>query len=250
MNTHYYRRFRHGIPKLRLLIMLISALLVCGCNTARYGCRHDELLPTIHSVEIRPVDIKVVSLHAGGMTEDRPDILREVWPRLMQEFNTTVSKKQVRVYISNENLNESKLADELSEAEALFRAVCAAITTHHYLYGESRMIDYSLGEAIGRLQDHNCDAVLLVSLQAAVPTGGRVGLAVTAALVQVATGIQFNVSTNEALLELMLVHAQTGEVLWYNRLWEQTDVRSKSGLKGLVKDACDYLLKPLQKKRG
>jgi len=92
--------------------------------------------------------------------------------------------------------------------------------------------------------DASADAVLCVSLVGAVPTGGRVGLKVAAFIVGGLVGAQTLVQLDEAQLTMVLIDRSTGEVLWYNEKTKGTDVRSKRGLRSLVRDVGRYLLKP------
>ena len=230
---------------LAAFLILISAT---GCNTSRYSVLHDERLQQLRTIEIVPLDVRVFSRHTGGMLENRPDIQKEVVERLMQDVKEIVTKRGFEAGLTDSLVIPGRRSELYSQAAALAGIVGEAIRIHHYEFGKQRTIDYTIGDAVDSLSRNRGDAVLFVSLQAAVPTAGRVGLAVTAFVVSL-VGINVHVSTNEAIIVLALVDRQTGEVLWYNHRLGKTDVESDRALRNLVKKSCEYLLKPRKRKR-
>lgn len=234
----------HRFPPLILVGVLA---IVTGCNTSRYGARYDECLPQIKAVAVVPLEIQVLSLHTGGAQEPRPDITAEVHARLLEELQKLVTKREYSASVYSRGTDEQAEPEAIPQAVALARAVGEAIATHHYVHGRERVFDHGLGECITELADQPSDAILMVNLAAFVPTAGRTGLAVTAVVIGVVAGVYVHVPTSGAALTLMLVDSRSGDVLWYNQAAGEVDVRSKSGLRRLVKRAAAYLLKPRKK---
>ncbi len=229
-----------------LLLMLSSATL--GCNYSRYGIRHDQRLPSIKTVEICPIAISVSSLHAGGDQEARPDITSQVIPKILEEMQKLVSEKGFQVAAREHPVATSAPAGTPNQSYALLIAVQEAIFVHHYQYGKTQMFDHSLADAADGLHGRSCDAVLCITVSAAVPTESRKALAVTGIVVGVLTGVTVVVPTHILDVQLTLVHAETGDVLWFNRFINNADVRSEHGLRRSLEQASSYLLKPLKPK--
>ena len=132
----------------------------------------------------------------------------------------------------------------LTEIQAFLAAVRGAILTHHYVFGEDRIFDDQTGDAPQVLSDANADALLCVYMKGIVPTTGRKWLKGTAIVVSLITGRGIHVSTNEAVIMLMLVDAQDGQVLWFDVHSDDTYVGGKRRLRDFVKKGCAFLLKP------
>lgn len=227
-------------------VILVSAFLI-GCNTSRYGLSYDQRLPLIKKVAIVPLNIGVSSLHTGGVSEPRPDLTAEVGPRLLSELQRLITRKGYQTAIVQNPLTKPATPKSPQQSHALAAAVEQSIVTHHYVHGKSLVFDYSLGEVVQELQGRASDVILCVNLTALVPTKGRQGLMVTAAVVSALTGVKIHIKTNEAALTLMLIDRQTGDVLWYNRNIRETNVRKKRALRNLVKRTGAFLLKPKKK---
>ncbi len=229
-------------------LLLILGAATAGCNYSRYGIRHDQRLPSIKTVEICPIAISVSSLHAGGDLEARPDITSLVLPKILQEMQKIVSEKGCQVAAREHPVTTSAPDGTPNQSYALLIAVQEAIFIHHYQYGKSRMFDHSLAEAADGLHGRSCDAVLCITVSAAVPTESRTALAVTGIVVGALTGVTIVVPTQSLDVQLTLVDAETGDVLWFNRFIDNADVRSERGLRRSLERASRYLLKPLKPK--
>ena len=229
---------------IRIVAAIVGLSFVFGCNTSRYGISYDNRLPQLKRIEFCPLGIEVHSLHSGGALEARPDLVEPARDGVLAALKNVLGEKGFETQISASAV-EGLVSDESApQAFALASAVQEAILTHHYEHGKARVIDYHLGDAVRALGADDSDAVLGVYLRAVVPTGSRQGLAVTAVVIGVITGIHFHVKTNEAALVLMLIDRESGEVLWFNWRVEETDVRSERGLRKLVERTSKFLLEP------
>jgi len=229
-------------------LMCLVLLPGLGCNTSRYGVTHDQRLPQIKRVAIVPMGVGIFSWHAGGDKELRVDYTTQVRPGVLADTEALVRKKGFEPVIVDPGLPELPASQPVLPAVgvALGIAVRDAIHTHHYQYGKALFFDHGIGrqatESIAA--DQQADAVLVVGLTAAVPTGSRIALKITALVVGGLLGAHNFVQTNESFMTMMLVDARTGEVLWYNEDLRKSDPRSHSQLRDQVKSTGAYLLKP------
>lgn len=230
-----------------LAFCLVLPIACFGCNTSRYGVTYDQRLPGIRHVHILPTHVQFQSIHAGGMLEARPDLTKEVRLRLLIEIQRVTQKKNVIVTLADWEEAYTIEVQAIPQSLALLNAIEQSILTHHYHYGKKRVFDHTIAEPVKELPLDSGDAILLVRLVATVPTAGRVGLAVTAAIVGGLTGANVYVQTHYAELALMLVDAETGDVLWYNIVVNQADARNERVLRNLVKKAGHYMLEPRKK---
>jgi hypothetical protein len=251
--------------KMRHFLALVAGAMpvwIGGCagDTARFGTTYDRRLPEIKSVALRANAIQVQSLHSGGVLENRPEIADAARVWVLAELEQRIAAKGYEVHAEHApeiapspevaRSPDAATADEaeLTRAVCLVDAVHQSIFEHHYLYGKAREFDYAVGPAAKRLHDAPCDAILCVYLQASVPTEGRQALQVTAAVVGVLVrGIPFRVTGSQADLAIMLIDGRSGDVLWYDRLIAETDVRKQRGQHKLVERIAEHLLEPRKK---
>jgi hypothetical protein len=167
---------------------------------------------------------------------------------VLAETEALVRKKGFEPVVVDPGLPDLSASQPVLPAEhvALGIAVRDAIHTHHYQFGKALFFDHSLGQPAAEsiAAGQPADAVLVVGLKAAVPTGSRVALKVTAMVVGGLLGVHNFIQTNESFMTMMLVDARTGEVLWYNEDLRKSNPRSKSDLRDQVKSTGAYLLKP------
>lgn len=241
-------------PSFLIALSLGLPALVAGCagSAARYGRTYDQSLPAIRAVAIRANAVHVHSLHSGGVLENRPEIATAVQMEILNELERCIGAKGYRVRVapvSHFPANVSSVEDtSFYAADRLIDAVHQSILEHHYLYGKSREFDYSVGRSVGRLLDETSDAVLCVYLQAVVPTGGRQALQVTSAVVGIVTmGLPILVSGSQTQMALMLIDCTTGDVLWYDRVSVEIDVRGEHGTRKLAARITKYCLEPRKK---
>lgn len=235
------RQYQH--PRL-VLAGVIACLVLAGCNTSRYGISYDRCLPRIKTVAVVPAAIEVMARHTGGVMESRPDLEPDVRARILAEVRGVLAERGAEpqvVSVMTESGSEGNAAADL----ALLNAVQDAIVTHHYQVGGEDTFEYPTGEGVkSLLGERDADAVLMIYLTGVVPTTGRKILKGTAMAVSMVTGIGIQVSTDEAMIALMLVDAETGDVLWFNWHRAKADVQSERQLRKVVEKASAYLLEP------
>ncbi|MBI5763672.1 MAG: hypothetical protein HZA51_09135 [Planctomycetes bacterium] len=227
------------------LLLIGLGLLAVGCNNSRYGVRYDQRLPEIKQVAVIPASIEVSSMHSGGVQEARLDLVEPARDRVIESLISELKKRGVEA-TRIESTTATPGGDEASaRAFALAKAVSNSIQIHHYLFGKEEIFDYSTG-TLPRLalMNQNADAVLLVYLTSFVPTEGRKALQATAIVVGVLTGVHVYVATCGASATLVLIDARNGDVLWFNQLQEECDIRKNKTVERLLHKASRYLLKP------
>ena len=227
-------------------LALVTILGACS-NNSRYGTTYDRRLFQIQRVDIHPLNVDILTWHAGGNLEDRPDFEAEIEPKLLQEIANVIQERNRSAgSVSSSDQEESAVAP-VGQSLALAHAIEQSIIVHHYRHGKDRIFDYTIGDTVQELPWAGGDAMLLVRFIGVVPTADRVGLAVTSAIVGGLTGSVVAVPTRHAELTLMLVDAGTGDVLWYNTVARGIDVQNGRSLHNLVKDAMKYMLEPRKK---
>lgn len=229
-----------------IAVAVVFIAAATGCNTARYGPRYNERLPQIQQIAIVPMSVSVQSRHSGGALEGRPQLSDETRARLVGLVQALIGQSEHGANsIVIPTTDENHLLSEPQKV-ALAAAIHEAVLTHHYQFGNDRLIDYSVGSTASGTAGEASDAILKVNLVAVVPTKARMGLAVTAAVVGALVGVSIAVPTHSATLDLMLIDGETGDVLWFNHTPSGTNVESDRGLKALVQKAGRHLLKPMK----
>lgn len=232
--------------RLGILLTVAAALvLLTGCNNSRYGAHHDQRLPEIKRLAILVPNVKVLSLHTGGVAEERPDLAPELQARTAAAIAEEVRRcKREAVAVEPPVASTQPEAGAPAARLALVNAVGESIVTHHYLVGKQRTIDYTTGDAAGVLAKGEVDALLCIGVQGTVPTGGREFLKGTAMAVGFITGIHVKVPTKQATITVMLLDGKTGEVLWFNTAGKEIKVTDEDDYRKLCKHVCKYLLEP------
>jgi hypothetical protein len=225
----------------------VIALIALGaaCNHSRYGVSYDERLPHLKRIAVVPGAVDVFSLHSGGTREARPDMTEETGNRTSDNLLEALAKRGVEGTLVSGHPSADDKNPRDPSLLALLGAVRDSIITHHYLYGSARIFSYSTG-SLAKLVTNgdSVDAVLWYFMTGVVPTKGREALKTTAIVVGVLTGVHLFVDTDEAIMVLMLVDVNSGEVLWFNQERAKADVRDAKDIRKLVKSATRYLLEP------
>lgn len=227
------------------LLLIGLGLLAVGCNNSRYGVRYEQRLPEIKRVAVIPASIEVSSMHSGGVQEARLDLVGPARDRVIESLISELKHRGMEAARVESTTTNPGADESLTRAFALAKAVSNSIQIHHYLFGKEVIFDYSTGNLPRlALMDQESDAVLLVYLTSFVPTEGRKALQATAIVVGVLTGVHVYVATCGAHVSLLLIDARNGDVLWFNQLEEEYDIREKKSIEKLLHEASRYLLKP------
>ncbi len=227
---------------MRATLPALLLLVLTGCNSARYSVSYNRVLPHIETVAILPVSVDVRSIHSGGNLEDRPDLREQVRRRFVTGLAEEIRERGRKPVLADEETT----AEQRSADLALVSAVRTSLLHCHYEGGRGRVVDYDFAETLRAYAPAEAEAVLCIDVLGIVPTAGREALKFTATAVGLLVGAQNYVSTNDAILHLMLVELDSGKVVWFHTLQDTPDVRSDSRVRRFVHAASKYLLEPIK----
>ena len=182
------------------------------------------------------------AIHSSGDLEDRPDLRDEVRRRVITGLAEEIRERGRDPVLADQETTPERRGRDI----ALASAVQDALVYCHYQRKRGRVIDYDLADTLQAYAPEGTDAVLCVDVLGIVPTTGREILKFTATAVGFLFNAQSHVSTNDAILKLMLVEVGTGEVLWFHTIQSEPDVRSDSRVRRFIDQACRFLLEPVE----
>ncbi len=221
--------------------LLLIAIVVAGCaqpELPQYRVHHSLLespqAKAPKKVLVLPVDVVINEVTAGGVSEEVAD-----WSRKGSENVLAALNRQFRV--DNKNLNKIQLieapkftdrdAANIKQHLALYRRVAGTVfdTTYgqgawpHKIYN----FDYTLGNGLKSVADHTgADTALILIGEDSVSTTGR----------KIAAFFMDSVSYGHSFLSAAIVSLRTGDILWFNYIFEykSTDLREQDDAAKLV----------------
>ena len=177
-----------------------------------------EALRKDAKIVVMPTDIELFEISAGGVLEPKAD-----WTEAASKhFQAAFNEKRQSLGITTVELSE-KDADEVAEINALHAAVARAISLHHFGPGflnlptKDGRLDWSLGDPVRAIkQKTGADYALFSWIRDTYASGERVATILVFALLGVGLpgGSQVGYAS--------LVDLDTGQVLWFNRLFRQS----------------------------
>lgn len=209
----------------RILVSLLLASLGAGC-TFSVPLRMDPEFAagkhTVKKVAILPPDVQYQLIHLNGNRERQPKKEQQ----LRSELETKISRSlegrgyEVRRYVPEEA--EKKLVGANSVVEQIKGAYRSAAAKVLYVRpvsdAESRKFRVTIGSVgndLGKLLD--ADAFLLTGHDAYGSSKGLAAVEMVTAVVSAAAGGSATGSVPLPNMELALVDAMTGNILWANR---------------------------------
>lgn len=219
----------------RVIVLLAVAGVLAACTAPNVATQGFTQLENAR-VLMLPPDIKYYRITASGITEPHAE-----WTnRARESFSAAFDQFAAASGIEYEVSSRDQMDDDLVAYDRLHSAVGATIISSHYgpaklqskkIAGSSDFrFDWSLGPGVAALADNNnARYALFVYFRDYQASGGRVGLAMFAALFGAAvyTGHQGGFAS--------LVDLQSGDVVWFNNLSiAQGDMRSPAGAAQLV----------------
>ena len=196
-----------------------------------------------------PPRIDIFEIGAGGVLEKIDEWSRTGADNVLNAFLAELEKRkglqvsQLDIAVLSE---ENKI--ELEQTQLLFDAVRASVVIH--IYGIPGMIvpphrfedkisnfDYSLGSDTAKVNVLGADAFLMARGRDHISSGARHATQATAMLVAAALGAVVIPRGGITLMDVALVDARTGEILWFtsNRA-EGTDLRKPWSVNAFVMD--------------
>lgn len=211
-------------------------LVLSGCTVSNVATQGFTTVPDKARLLVMPPDIKYYRVTASGMSEPHAEWTEEARAAFDGAFNSFVADSN----ISLSRVSTEELSDIAVEYDKLHSAVGSSILNYHYGLtklptklnedGKTYAFDWTLGDGVTNLlADGDGDYALFVFYRDYQAGGGRVGMAVFAAILGAAiyTGHQGGFAS--------LVDLKTGDVVWFNNVpLAQGNMRSPEGAAKLV----------------
>ncbi len=205
---------------------IFCLLFAGGCAAPNYRARPDlqNRSQGIRSVALLSPDITVYEISAGGVRDERSEWSAQGRENTARAVTQLLRDRGIDVKSVPADL---EAAPEVREVKALFRAVLASILLHTYNPGQNPNVfqdkvsnfDYSLGSLEQLLRRSGADALLIVTGQDEVSTGGQKALTTLGILAGAAagafTGVIVMPRIPGANVKIALAD-RTGDILWFN----------------------------------
>ena len=218
----------------RVFLLFVALAFLNGCVTTFHK------LETVSTADRRIVllspDVELSILNAGGTTEPNVE-----WTRAAEGFIATTLEEKLHTtgaeLVVPESMRSLTAADDDMEVQLvkLHGAVGSAILIHQYgdaarLPSKKGKFEWGLGPEAKYLKEkYGADYALFVFVRDSYTSGGRVVAIVLAA------AMGFGLQGGQQLGFVSLVDLETGDVVWFNRLFRGTgDLRTAEGAKETV----------------
>lgn len=205
---------------------ILCLLFSGGCAAPNYRTRPDAVNRSreIRSVALLSPDVRVYEVSAGGVSDERSE-----WSAQGKE-NTARAITEIlhaRGVVVKPVPAELEAMPEVRELKALFRAVLASVLSHTYNQGRNPNVfqdkvsnfDYSLGSLDDLLRRAGADALIIVTGQDEVSTGGQKTLTtlgiIAGAAAGALTGVVVMPRISGATMNLALAD-RDGNILWFS----------------------------------
>ncbi len=211
---------------------LLVAVVLAGCAQPQlpqyrihYSLLESPQAKAPKKVLVLPVDVVINEVTAGGVSEEVAD-----WSRKGSDNVLAALNRQFRV--DNKNLNKIQLieapkfadrdAANIKQHLALYRRVAGTVFDTTYGQGawphKIYRFDYTLGNGLKSVADRTgADTALVLIGEDSVSTAGR----------KIAAFFMDSVSYGHSFLSAAIVSLRTGDILWFNYIYEykSTDLR-------------------------
>jgi len=223
-----------------MLILAAAALAVAtsGCTSTkvlkpdvphRFDAGHAKFL-------LMPLDVELLELAAGGITSPRADwtaaarghLQKSIVERLAKKNGTVVEADESLLSPDSQHLQLFKLHEAIGTSIFQFQAG-GPNGQLQVLPTLEKGFDWSLGSSVKDLaQETGTHYAMFVFVRDSYATAGRKAAVVGAVLVAAVTGVYIPVGTGVRNAFASLVDLETGQVVWFNRLYSETgDLREE-----------------------
>lgn len=219
-----------------LAVVALCAVALGACTmTKAYESAPDEKNVNVLRIMLLPPDIEISELSAGGLLTPKAAWTSAAERYVNGALNTALDKHDITIVRYQPPASDDPLLQDYLQMEKLHAAVGQSIVLHKYfqpwkLPTKGDNLDWTLGPNVNLLaQGSGADHVLFVHLRDSFSSDGRVAAMIFAALlgVSVQGGVQVGFAS--------LVDLESGEVVWFNRLFSQTgDLREAEGATAAV----------------
>ncbi|MEM7080702.1 MAG: hypothetical protein AAF513_18945 [Pseudomonadota bacterium] len=228
----------------KLATAIIIVFTISGCTVTNVATQGFTAVPPGARVVVMPPDIKYYRVTASGISEPAPDWTDTARASFDDAFGDYIQRSNLNVSFADQN----EMSEQAIEYDKLHSAVGNTIIVNHFgltklptklnSETEQHRFDWSLGDGVNALAPDG-DYALFVFYRDFQASGGRVGMAVFAAIFNVAiyTGHQGGFAS--------LVDLKTGDVVWFNNVPASSgNLRSEEGADSIVKQLFAELADP------
>lgn len=227
-----------------LLALLPLAAPACG-RTDRHGVAYEGRRAQLKRIAIIPASVEVKTMHADESLERRPDLIAQVLDRSLDYLAAELRTRGAEPVPLKGPIPPPAGHGVPEPSLAKLHAVKQDILEKHYVQGDARVFNYSLGDlCVPTAAAHNADAILWFFITGDVPTEGRKAVKAATITGGVLTTTPMYAHADRAVLLLLLADGESGDVLWFNRYPGTEDIAEPDDLHDLIHDACRNLLLP------
>lgn len=226
--AHVFSIFARRIHAAFKLTALFFFLFCIGCATTNYKATLTAPnLPENARVIVMPLDVQLFELTAGGLQEPRADWTAAAETHVQTALESFLAQRKdtvVRYEPLQDNPEKARMNQQLMK---LHEAVGNSIMIHTYFPGfnlptKKDQFDWTLGGGIQRINErYGAHCALFIFIRDSYASAGRKAAMVLGALagVSISGGFQTGFAS--------LVDLQTGNILWFGRLFRQAgDLRT------------------------
>lgn len=230
----------------RFGLVWILLFALGGCIPPAFVTRPniDQRVPQLKKITLLPPRVDVYEIGAGGVLEKMDDWSRSGSQNVLQALDSELRQRQT---VEVSSVDSAKLSDdlkaELEQTQLMFDAVSASVVTHVYGAPHQRFedkwtnFDYSLGGETARLNVDDVDAFVIAKGIDQISSAGRQAVQLGTVLAAAALGIVVIPQPGITAMNVALVDARNGEILWYvsNRSASGHDLRNPASAAAFVK---------------
>lgn len=201
------------------LLLLIGLLGGCAQSTALLRDKSWQRTAGTVRVVVMPPDVQLSELTAGGLLEPKADWTEQGRQNVSAALERYLQAKGATVVPYQQPASNGETETVDGQLVKLHDAVGGAILVHKYvpvlaLPTKGERFDWTLGASVKELQARTgADYALFVFFRDSYASAGRVALIVGAAILGV------GVPGGQQVGFASLVDLRTGDVLWFNRLF-------------------------------
>ncbi len=209
--------------------ILFVCLICIGCATVSYKANPKSIdLPPNARVLLMPLDVQLFELTAGGLQEPKADWTAAAETHMHKALKSVLADKKDTLLLYEPPKDDPEKIRLNQQLLKLHEVVGATILVHTYFTGfnlptKKDNFDWSLGSGIQRINErYGADCALFIFVRDSYASAGRKAVMVLGALARV--GVTGGYQTGFA----SLVDLDTGNVLWFGRLFRPTgDLRTE-----------------------
>ena len=210
-----------------LPLLMVSLLAGCATTTAPKAFRAHPLMSALLTdasrIMVIPLKIEIFQISAGGVREKMDAWSGQGRTNVMAAIQQELEKRpMLNIKTFNESLISQAQRVNFDQTQALFDVVSFSIWMHSYGSGPNFFADkaenfhYSLGTEIRDLTD-DVDVLLLCHCYEHVPSTGKKAIDAGMVVLGLLGGVFLQPATSATVLNLALVDADSGTIIWYNQ---------------------------------